>query len=216
MNYPIHILPKLNYKLIECDLSEYYLIRHFDLIDNSSEIFDITGLLQDKYLFDPTHGYNDLSCSLLGIFTHNDVLVKLTAQGVSNFGSYCDGNYDASVPIYNDDFIYVSHELRKFWIIKIGDVNNEVLHFEEANTDTVRKIQCVVMHTPAKWNFWHLSIRWLFEDGEFYFEKKRDKTITNGNMRRVAAAARVLLKSKLLVSLPDDIKVIDEANYKIA
>jgi len=72
------------------------------------------------------------------------------------------------------------------------------------------------MHTPAKWNFWHLSIRWLFEDGEFYFEKKRDKTITNGNIRRVAAAARVLLKSKLLVSLPEDIKVIDEVNYQTA
>lgn len=216
MNYPIHILPKLNYKLIECDLAEYYLIRHFDLIDNSSDLFDVLGQLQDKYLFDPTHGYNDLSCSLLGIFTHNDILVKLTEKGILTFGGYCNGDYDITTPIYNEDFTFVPTESRKFWIIRIGDINSEVLNFEEANTKIVRKIQCIVLHTPAKWNFWHLSIRWLFEDGEFYFEKKRDKTITNGNIRRVAAAARVLLKSKLLVSLPDDIKVIDEANYKTA
>ncbi|WP_163444738.1 hypothetical protein [Flavobacterium columnare] len=201
--------------MIEIDLSDYYLIRHFDYKDNSIEIHNAFGQIEDKFLFEPTANFGDLSCSLLGVFTQNDIFVELTKEGKMDFADYCNGNFAVSIPefLYHFNFIQ-GDEFRKFWTIKIGNINNVEKIFEEANTGIQRIIKCEVLHTPAKWNFWHLSIRWLFEDGEYYYQKRKRKAITDGNIKRVAAAVRVLLKENAKDERPE-YDVIQEVDYKI-
>ncbi len=216
MDYPLHILPTIQYKLIEIDLSDFHLMRRFDYRDDTLEIVNALDQVEDKFLFEPTSGFGDLSCSLLGVFTPNDFLVNLTPAGNELYGIYCDGNYNVTVPVHPDHFSLLDDNgIRRHWNLIIGNIKDEKLVFEETITGKKREITCLVLHTPARWNFWHLSIRWLFDDGECYFEKKANKTISDGNMRRVAAAARALLKKNAKIPLPEEYNVINEADYKI-
>lgn len=217
MNYPLHILPNIECKLIDADLNAFHLIRRFDYKDNSLNIVNALDQVEDKFLFEPTSGFGDLSCSLLGIFTPNDFLINLTPVGIEFYGVYCDGDYDVSPPIHPDDFIYLEDNgSRRHWCLAIADIKNEKLEIEEANTGIKREITCLVLHTPARWNFWHISIRWMFEDGECYFEKKANKTITEGNIKRVAAVARALLKRNAKITVPEEYTIIEEVDFKIS
>ena len=216
MDYPLHILPNIQCKLIETDLNDFHLIRRFDYIDNTLEIVNALDQVEDKFLFEPTSGFGDLSCSLLGIFTPNDFLVNLTPGGNELYGIYCNGDYNVITPIHPDHFSFLEDNgIRRHWNLVIGNIKDEKNEFKEANTDKIRKITCLVIHTPAKWNFWHLSIRWQFDDGECYYEKKANKTITDGNIKRVAAVARALLKKNAKITLPEEYKIINEVDYKI-
>ena len=216
MDYPLHILPNIQCKLIETDLNDFHLIRRFDYKDNTFEIVNALDQIEDKFLFEPTSGFGDLSCSLLGVFTPNDFLVNLTPDGNELYGIYCDGDYNITAPVHPDHFSFLEDNgVRRHWNLIIGNIKDEKLVFEETITGKKREITCLVLHTPARWNFWHLSIRWLFDDGECYFEKKANKTISDGNMRRVAAAARALLKKNAKIPLPEEYNVINEADYKI-
>ncbi len=217
MDYPLHILPNIHCKLIETDLSDFHLLRRFDYKDSTLEIVNALDQVEDKFLFEPTAGFGDLSCSLLGIFTPNDFLIHLSPIGNELYSVYCDGNYDVSAPVYPDHFSFLEDNgIRRHWNLAIKDIKNEKLQIEEANTGKKRVITCLVLHTPAKWNFWHLSIRWQFDDGECYFEKRANKTITEGNMKRVAAVARALLKKNATITMPEKFNIVDETSYKVS
>jgi hypothetical protein len=191
-------------------------MRRFDYKDNTFEIVNALDQVEDKFLFEPTSGFGDLSCSLLGIFTPNDFLVNLTPAGNELYGIYCDDNYNITAPVHPDHFSFLDNDgIRRQWNLLIANIKDEKLVFEETTTGKNREITCLVLHTPARWNFWHLSIRWLFDDGECYFEKKENKTISNGNMKRVSAAARALLKKNAKIPLPEEYNVINEEAYKI-
>lgn len=73
MRYPSEILPNANYKLINCDLSSFYLIR-FTHSNIRSDIFDDTvNQVRQTQIVDPSKGMDDLSTNLLGIFTPDHI-----------------------------------------------------------------------------------------------------------------------------------------------
>jgi hypothetical protein len=68
MNFPIEILPRPNYKYIDCDLSNPALARFINII-NIDEIIDpATGYVKQAYICSPREHCSDLSTNLLGIF----------------------------------------------------------------------------------------------------------------------------------------------------
>ena len=197
-------------------MNDFHLMRRFDYKDDTLEIVNALDQVEDKFLFEPTSGFGDLSCSLLGIFTPNDFLVNLTPTGNELYGIYCNGNHNVVAPIHPEHFSFLENNgTRRHWSLLISNIKDEKLVFEETITGKKREITCLVLHTPARWNFWHLSIRWMFDDGECYFEKKTNKTISDGNMRRVAAAARALLKKNAKIALPEVYNIIPATDYKI-
>lgn len=192
MIFPLYLLPKLEYKIIDCDLSEYFLIRHFDIIDPELPILDANGLIEDKYLFSPSQRLGDLSTSLLSIFTYDDIPVALTKWGGKEFGVYCENDFTTVIPRYLDHFYFA--ENRNYWRINIGNIHNEPLVYLHSDGDKQSTFHCKVVHTPAKWNFWHFSIRWLFDDGKYFFELYKEGKVSKGNLKRISNSVRVLMK----------------------
>lgn len=192
MIFPLYLLPKVEYKTIDCDLSEYFLIRHFDIIDSELPILDANGLIEDKYLFSPSQRLGDLSTSLLSIFTYDDIPVALTKWGGKEFGMYCENDFTTVIPRYLDHFYFA--ENRNYWRINIGNIHNEPLVYLHSDGDKQNTFHCKVVHTPAKWNFWHFSIRWLFDDGKYFFELYKEGKVSKGNLKRISNSVRVLMK----------------------
>ena len=210
MIFPLYLLPKVEYKTIENDLSECFLIRHFEIINSELPIFDANGLIEDKYLFSPSDRLGDLSTSLLSIFTYDDISVALTKCGANEFGMYCNEDFNPITPIYPDHFYLANN--RKFWLINIGAINNVSLKYLHTNGDIENVFYCKVMHTPAKWNFWHFSIRWLFTDDKYFFELHKEGKVSKGNIKRISNSVRILLK-KYSTTEKIDFQPLAEMNY---
>ena len=210
MIFPLYLLPKVEYKSIECDLSEYFLIRHFEISNPELPLFDANGLIEDKYLFSPSDRLGDLSTSLLSIFTYDDIPVALTKWGVKEFGMYCNNDFSTIIPRYLDHFCFTDD--RDFWCINIGKINNEPLVYLHTNGEIENVFHCKIVHTPAKWNFWHFSIRWLFDDGKYFFELHKEGKVSKGNIKRISNSVRVLLK-KYSKNEKVNFQLLPEVNY---
>jgi hypothetical protein len=156
--YPLILLPKENYKYIECDISDYYLIRHID-IEVDIPVLNEIGDIDNYYICKYPNNIQDLSTSLLGHYSEDHTKIKLTNKGQSEYGE-CEPNYLGTPLIKPDD--YTLDDERLYWIIKCSFVNSLVVPIvhNEISIDTVSFIK----HTPMKWNFWHHSIRWKIED----------------------------------------------------
>ncbi|MBP6127407.1 hypothetical protein [Flavobacterium sp.] len=186
------------------------MIRHFEVVNPELPILDANGLIEDKYLFSPSDKLGDMSTSLLSIFTYVDISVALTKWGGKEFGMYCDNDFSTLIPRYLDHFYFTND--RDFWCINIGMINDEPLTYLHTDGDIENTFHCKIIHTPAKWNFWHFSIRWLFNDGRYFFELHKDGKVSKGNLKRISNSVRVLLK-KHAKNEKVDFKLLLEENY---
>lgn len=169
MNYPIRILPNINYKSISCDLSRHYLVRftpHKDILDQG------TGLIKQEFVCNQREHAADLSVSLLGVFEIEHIKIELTEIGKSKYGTYCTPDETVEVPIFEQDF--KRNDDRHFWAVLVENIMESKIDY--TGSEDPFTAECVIEHSPMKWNFWHFSIRWKIEDGywhEFPDGKKR-------------------------------------------
>lgn len=202
MIYPLHLLPQIEYKSINCDLSEYYLTRHFDILDDSTPLVDANGLLEDKYLFSPSSRLGDMSTSLLSVFERYDINVALTRPaGVKSFAVYCNNDFTSTIPKIFEHFYFANN--RSSWQIKIGTIHGIELNSLNADGSNEKAFYCEIIHTPAKWNFWHFSIRWKFADGNYFFQLFEENKVNKGNIKRISSAVRILLKKHAELDVVD-------------
>jgi len=200
MKYPDEILPNPNYKLITCDLSNYYLIRYTNS-NRKEDIYD-EELKQVKLtqICDPSSNINDLSTSLLGVFETTYIKIALTTLGIQNYSHYCEPDTVVEIPIFNSDFTI--KDSRGYWIVLIGDINKLIADYTRGENNMKFKAECVIMHTPMKWNYWHFSIRW-YTDELGYWHQLEDKIKTKLSKRLAHEARSSIAK----------FAKIDEPNY---
>jgi len=68
----------------------------------------------------------------------------------------------------------------------IDELLNMTVPYTRGNDPEQKTVQCKVLHTPVRSNFWHCSIRWFNEDGDIIDQK--------GNWRkRMLSTARSML-----------------------
>jgi len=161
MNYPIRLLPQANYKEIECDLSSHFLIRVIKTKEINEIVNSETGLVKIEHIFSPRRHGSDLSTSLLGVFEISHIQIELTELGKTKYSHYCKPNDEISPPLHEQDYLINSN--RHFWVVNIKDIMNAEVEYLDSSLPF--KANCVIMHTPMKWNFWHFSIRWKTKDG---------------------------------------------------
>lgn len=185
--YPLILLPKENYKKIECDVSNFYFIRHFDL-NPEVQILTELGHLADDYICEYPEHIRDLSISLLGHFLPSHTRIRLTKKGVNEYGECCP-NFPGVPLKHTDD--YVNDELRRYWIINQSIV--ESMNFTIEHNGKTIQANSYVVHTPMKWNFWHHSLRWLVDGKELL----NNTNYTNNGLRtisqRIGAKARFVI-----------------------
>lgn len=207
MPYPNQILPTIGNKHIDCDVDDYFLIRHTE-VANPAEIVDSeTGFIRPRYICSPEERVDDLSSSLLGIFEHQFITLDFTHNGKGKFMFYCDPDEEVDVPIEGVD--YNTNEHRNAWTIKIGLVNGIQFPYTIANEPYTAT--CHVVHTPMRWNFWHFSFRWHTDNlGPLdNLEPKQRQKVA----RRIGIASRALICNFARLMVPPH-SILPEACYR--
>ncbi len=124
MEYPIKLLPKTNYKSITTGLEEKCLLRHF-VINNEQGAVDDLGLLKDYIIASGGEKQlPDLSTSLFGVFTDNDIVFNVVNPLLTE---YCEPNHNSTIPIFEEDFIIA--ENRSYWTILVDKIDNQPVQY---------------------------------------------------------------------------------------
>lgn len=183
--YPEVLLPTVKFKYIDCDISDYDLIRHFDVVDNTP-IHNELDEIDVQYICHPSAQINDLSMSLLGIFKPTHTQISLTRQGKEVFGIECLPDFDGLPPTYQTDFIIDGK--RCYWVIQCEFINEMKVVINIDNKDV--EVISYIVHTPMKWNFWHYSIRWQIGNEDLHSINKYSKNQLKNIFSKIGAKAR--------------------------
>jgi hypothetical protein len=200
MIYPELILPNPACKIIDGDLSEYFLIRYVDNVSGT-----LPEPILEEHICTPRDKIEDLSTSLLGIFVTEYIHLTFTKESFPIFMQYCAPDYSASIPVFEKDFY--SKKDRTCWYIQIGQIHGKDFPYKSGENDLVAV--CNVIHTPMIWNYWHFSVRWSV-DGIFLndMDTKQKEKIA----RKIGFAARVLF-SKFAVTREPEFTVMENYRY---
>lgn len=184
MTYPIKLLPKTNRKSITTGIEEKCLIRHF-IPDNEQGVVDDLGLLKDYVIASGGEKQlPDLSTSLFGVFTDNDIIFNVVNTSLNE---PCEPNHNSRTPIFEEDFVIT--ENRSYWSILIDKINNQPVEYDGIDF----KATCSVKHTPTISNFWHFSINWFINSEDKHWDA-HDKTISTSTKRKLKKETRDFLK----------------------
>jgi hypothetical protein len=206
MDYPVEILPNPDYKIIDCDVSELYLLRLVYRTDDENEIVDrATGKIKSTYICSPEDHISDMSFSLLGVYNIAHIRLAFTPAGSERLMHYCAPDEFVDVPIFEEEF--TNDAIRHCWCIPINKLNNVVFPYQIGNVHF--NATCRVTHTPMKWNFWHFSLLWDTELGRLEdMDSKDRKKIA----RKLGHTTRVELTHFATLGAPEA-KVLDRACY---
>lgn len=182
--YPNTLLPKKDYKFIDCDVSENYLVRYVDRISEDESIVDELGKVLVEHIGTPRERIQDLSVSLLGIYKKAHTELKFNKSG-AEYSNYCEPDEEVQSPIHLEHFD--SDKLRSFWVIQIKNIVGKKVTVNLDNVD--KQAVSYVQHTPTKGNFWHYSVRWSI-DGKNIFDM--DKKVELKIAKKIGAIARAI------------------------
>ncbi|MBC7388708.1 MAG: hypothetical protein H7329_05830 [Opitutaceae bacterium] len=207
MIYPNELLPRPAWKYIDCDISNYYLIRRTNSTDQSTYWDKETESLKTDAVCSPREQIQDLSCNLLGIYQYQHILLQITEAGRGkDFENYCDPHFNATAPVYEEDFLL--NQNRGFWMIAIAKIQNmEVTYTRNNNLDDIFTAVGYVKHTPTKSNFWHFSLRWRVGDNEVEDLESKEKAKVSraiSNTARVTVAHFAQKEKPPLINIPDE------------
>lgn len=187
MQYPKKLLPKERYKLILDGLDGAYLIRS---TKTKEDLKNESGEIKIEHICSPSENIQDLSTSLLGVFEPSHSYIELTPEGKEVYAKeYCTPDCEVDAPIYETHFDW--DESKGFWFVKIEFIEGQLAEY--INSSPSLKATCSVQHTPMKWNFWHFSIRWRFEDGRFYHELPDSERKKDRLRKRLSHEARSII-----------------------
>lgn len=196
MNYPIEILPNENYKLIDCDLSNYHLIRYTNSSVKSDYYNEETKIISSKAISDPSTNMYDLSCSLYDVFTIKHIHIQILNK---EYFQYCSPKTIVPVPEFETDFTF--NGFRGRWFVLISEIDGQVATYNRENTTLNAK--CVVLHTPMRWNYWHYSITWYIEEvGKYWKDLEPHERNPKWN-QRLGHETRTLLQRLATWDLPE-------------
>jgi len=158
MNYPEALIPRLHFKRIEIDLSEYWLCRttpNLDLLKRNNGRFKEEALYQN----DNWEELYDYSTNLPGYFRLTDNFLTLQGDGRKYFRSYWDFQEEVRIPVFEEDFTI--DESKGIFFLPIVDIHRKIqFPFKHPPKLIDDILTAIVVHTPTRSNFWHFSICW--------------------------------------------------------
>ena len=201
MNYPIEILPSPSYKIIDCDVDNFYLVRKTDA-QSKEELKGLMSSVKSKYIT-PSKDIADLSTSLLSIFHENHYSLELTEEGASIYNIRWSLRKLVQPPLYKRHFISTSTPV--CWYIKIGDIDSDFPY--EHNNETIT-VESNVEHDPYDWNFWHYSLNWEIDGHRI----NRDE-MKKWELKLCRFIINVFIKSRATVDRPENIPALTTECY---
>jgi hypothetical protein len=213
MKYPSEILPSIDRKHIDCDISEYFLIRSTSTKIKSELVNEETGEVVQSAICSPREHIIDLSTSLWGIFNlqHNEV--DLTREGKAIYAHYCEPDLSVQPPNYEEHFIF--NDTKGCLVVLINSISNYSVEYYFGDSPEIKRTAiCKVIHTPTKWNFWHYSIRWYLPEHQNYLDELKDDKLRNKIIKRLSGEARAVLARNFAISVPESTEIKDSCYMK--
>lgn len=178
MDYLDHLLPNEDFCeiLIDEDVCSFFLLRRLKTSDPNQECRPGTESLKFNSICRSGSVKEALDFSVnisSQFFGLNELAIKIVGEKSSYFAQYCEIPYSSKEvpPVYGQDFILLdSYGCCHFKIDDILKVGPRVITALDGQGNVVKEdtVKPIVLHTPAKWNFWHFSVRWAFDnEGEF-------------------------------------------------
>jgi hypothetical protein len=195
MEYPKEILPNTEYKTIDCNIADKFLLR-LTTTNKIEEIIDQeTGKISIQQICSPTERIDDLSLSLYGVYNTTHISLEFTQEGKQKYMHYCAPDEPVDLPVFEEDFHNDAQRL--CWCAEIRKLDNIPFPFtmgEDPFTAT-----CQVVHTPMRWNYWHFSLRWRTDAGDLedMDDKQRKKVF-----RRIGHSVRTIISHFASLELP--------------
>lgn len=182
MDYPDHLIPKPDYRIIKdtTAVSAHCLQRS---TGDTAILNPETGKIKVEYIAFQKDHLRDLSTNLIGVFKTEDRYWRVIGERKAQYIELWQERESVHPPAegdweYNEQFgaIY----------FPIDELLNMTVSYTKGNAKEQKTVQCKVLHTPVRSNFWHCSIRWFNEDGDIIDQK--------GNWRkRMLSTARSML-----------------------
>ena len=199
MEYPAHLLPLKNYKIIDFDKANLgfgYLVRHTD----DTDIRDAYGHLKGELIAIQSDHLRDYSTNLLGIFQLSDLQWQFKRETPCTLLWY-PGD-EAHRPTEQE--VTLITQKRGCFFLNIATFN-QARFSTKVEQEGEQQIACKIIHSPVKSNFWHCSLRWLCNDqGSHEWNK--------GKMNRMKAYIRSFISQKAELNEPV-YQAIDPVTY---
>ena len=187
--YPKALLPQQHFKKIQNinDIKEGYLIHFTETKDNKDE----NGKVKLECVVRQTDHLRDYSNNLLGIFEIDHIYLYIQGDQKEDFNSLWEEGVEVSSPKHPKDF--ANNYDRGFFFLFISDIQSHKVKYN----DGAEEVECTILHTPTKSNFWHVSLRWLHEEhGDVNDWESRSKR------RRVLTSAKAFIVEKATFQQP--------------
>jgi hypothetical protein len=199
MEYPLHLLPKNNYKTIDfdsIDRKHRFLIRRTD-----GEPIANHGFLKDEVIALFSDHLRDYSTNLLGEFQLEDLQWRLL-RGTDCLLPWSPG---MSAVIPNSGQAVLHEESGSHFFLDISKIHQ--FEFRPDDEFDSEEVICKVLHTPIRSNFWHCSLRWFCNDEDSEHWKK-------SRLNRLKSHIRSFIRNKAELEEPI-YQAIDPVHYTI-
>ncbi len=200
MEYPDRLLPKPHYKFISWNdsLCNNYLIHY---TEDKDIINPETGKLYIQHVVKQTDHLKNYSNSLLGIYIVDDIYWAIQDCPDKQY-LIADWEINSKVRTPRIPEEYQRDESRGCFFLRIGDCNAETVEFEDS---TYANPVCHIVHTPTNANFWHVSVKWLFNGQDI-------ESWSNGIKRRMKTTAKAFIVERAFFIEPF-YEELDSVNY---
>ena len=111
---------------------------------------------------------HSLSTNLIGNFKKEDRYWKIIGNRKAYYTELWHEGESVAPPA-KEDWAY--NEQFGAIYFPMDELLNMTVPYTKGNDQEQKTVQCKVLHTPVRSNFWHCSIRWFNEDGDMIDQK---------------------------------------------
>lgn len=194
--YPDRLIPKSDYIIIpQTELMAQpglCLIRH---VESKDAIFlPGTKIINPTNIVIESGKLRDLSTNLLGVFNQTDIKFVIDREPGKKF-KYHDlwnGTDICDLPLKEH---YSIDEGRGCFYILVDKLKNSSIPYINLNNKTTENYHFLILHTPTKCNYWHISIR-VYDSNEHEVDELK---ISENKKKKIWKAVRDFLVSSIVV-----------------
>lgn len=163
MLYPAEILPQPHFKKINESLDGFFICRKVP----NRQALELTPIIKEELLgLERASDCFDYSTNLPGVFelVHNKL--EIVGEDKKYFITYWDEGVPVVTPIHEQDLIV--NDGAGWFFLPINKVAGLRIPFNrKQNLPTNETALSAVVHTPSNSNFWHFSIKWKDDNGDY-------------------------------------------------
>lgn len=208
--YPDRLIPKSNYIIIpQSELMAQpglCLIRHVESKD--AKFLPGTNIINPSNIEIVSGQLRDLSTNILGIFDQTDIKFVIDKEAGEKFKYHepWNGTDPCELPLQEH---YSIDTGRGCFYILVDKLKDSSIPYINLNDKSTENYHFLILHTPTKCNYWHISIR-VYDSNDCEVNKLN---ISETKKKKIWKLVRDFLVSSIVVVEKPEYTVLDVNSY---